>query len=66
MTWFSRASNAARCLEDRYESSQVHLGVGDAMHSRLDDNVPGCEGACKESDEVDNSAHSTYASPSNI
>ena len=38
-------------------SSQVHLGVGDAMHSRLDDNVPGRESACKESNEVDNPAH---------
>ncbi len=37
-------------------SSQVHLGVGDAMHARLDDNVPGRECACKESNEIDYSA----------
>ena len=53
------ASNAVRCLEDRSEGSQVHLGVGDAMHSGLDDNVPGCEGACKKSNEVDDSAHTS-------
>ena len=32
------------------------LGVGDAMHSRLDDNVPGRECACEESNEIDYSA----------